>query len=139
MMERETFFSGQPVIDRKLGSSFPLGATVLEDGVNFSVFSKNADAIELLLFDNAEDPGPTRTILLDPKKNRTYHYWHAHVPDIGQGQIYGYRAHGSYEPERGMCSTLGRCSLILTAGLLSCLRSIAANWREILGTIAVLQ
>ena len=102
MMERETFFSGQPVIDRKRGSSFPLGATVSQDGVNFSVFSKNADAIELLLFDNAEEPGPTRTILLDPKQNRTYHYWHVHVPDIGQGQIYGYRAYGSYEPERGM-------------------------------------
>ena len=111
MMERETFFSGQPVIDRKRGSSFPLGATVSQDGVNFSVFSKNADAIELLLFDNAEDLGPTRTILLDSKKNRTYHYWHVHVPDIGQGQIYGYRAYGSYEPERGM--RFNSCKVLL--------------------------
>ncbi len=84
------------------GSSFPLGATVFRGGVNFSVFSKNAGRIELLLFEKAKDAAPSRTISLDPRKNRTYHYWHAFVPDIGPGQIYAYRVHGVYEPERGM-------------------------------------
>ncbi|NJD57323.1 MAG: glycogen debranching protein GlgX [Nitrospirae bacterium] len=84
------------------GNSFPLGAAIRRGGVNFSVFSKSADAVELLLFDHAEDAVPSRTILLDPKKNRTYHYWHVFAPDIGPGQIYGYRVYGPQEPWRGM-------------------------------------
>jgi glycogen operon protein len=90
------------MIDTERGSSFPLGATLQQDGVNFCVYSKNAEAVELLLFDHAENPQPSRTILLDPKKNRTYHYWHVFVPDIGPGQIYGYRVHGPNAPERGL-------------------------------------
>jgi isoamylase len=84
------------------GSSFPLGATVCSGGVNFSVFSKNATSVELLLFDHADAPKPLRTVRLDPKENRTYHYWHVFIPDIQVGQIYGYRVHGPFEPERGM-------------------------------------
>jgi isoamylase len=84
------------------GSNFPLGATLLQGGVNFSVFSKNAETVELLLFDAAEDPGPSLTIRLDPRKNRTYHYWHVFVPGIGPGQLYGYRVHGPNAPERGL-------------------------------------
>ena len=90
------------MIDPSRGTSYPLGATVSSDGVNFSVFSQNANAMELLLFDHADDKAPTRTIALDPRKNRTYHYWHILVPGIGPGQIYGYRVYGPYEPERGM-------------------------------------
>jgi isoamylase len=89
------------MIDRMRGKSFPLGATVSQEGVNFSVFSKRAASVELLLFEDAGDPVPFRTILLDPRKNRTYHYWHVFVPDIGPGQIYGYRVHGPNDPERG--------------------------------------
>jgi isoamylase len=84
------------------GSNFPLGANLLQGGVNFSVFSKNAETVELLLFDAAEDPGPSLTIRLDPRKNRTYHYWHVFVPGIGPGQLYGYRVHGPNAPERGL-------------------------------------
>ncbi len=90
------------MIDKKQGKSSPLGAEVRAGGVNFSVFSKNADAVELLLFESEGDPVPARTIPLDPRKNRTYHYWHVFVPDIGPGQIYGYRVHGPNEPCRGM-------------------------------------
>jgi isoamylase len=84
------------------GSNFPLGANLLQGGVNFSVFSKNAETVELLLFDAAENPGPSLTIRLDPRKNRTYHYWHVFVPGIGPGQLYGYRVHGPNAPERGL-------------------------------------
>jgi len=83
------------------GQSFPLGATCYPDGVNFSVFSKYADGIELLLFDHADDPEPSRVIPLDRRKNHTFYYWHAFVPDIGHGQLYGYRARGPYRPTRG--------------------------------------
>jgi glycogen operon protein len=83
------------------GTSFPLGATVFPDGVNFSLFSRDATGVELLLFDRAGDGRPARTIALDPGRNRTYHYWHAFVPGIGAGQLYGYRVAGPREPWRG--------------------------------------
>jgi isoamylase len=84
------------------GRSFPLGATVSRDGVNFSLFSKSGTAVELLLFKNADDPKPARVIALDPRKNKTYHYWHAFVPGLRPGQIYGYRVTGPFEPGRGL-------------------------------------
>ena len=85
----------------KTGASAPLGATVLSGGVNFSVFSKNATLIELLLFDDESAAEPAKVIPLDPSRHRTYHYWHAFVPAVKPGQVYGYRAHGPFEPERG--------------------------------------
>ena len=83
------------------GKSFPLGATVYPDGVNFSIYSKNATAIELLFFNAKDDPAPTHTITLDPKANRTFHYWHTFVHEIKPGQLYGYRVHGPFLPEKG--------------------------------------
>lgn len=50
------------------GTSYPLGATLHQDGVNFCLFSRNAYAVELLLFDHVDDPRPARTIDLDPQK-----------------------------------------------------------------------
>ena len=85
-----------------LGSSHPLGATLCRDGANFSVFSKSGTSIELMLFDDVGDAQPTRVIALDPVRNRTYHYWHVFVPGIEVGQIYGYRARGPFEPQRGL-------------------------------------
>src|SRR5574341_246162 len=84
------------------GQPFPLGATVHPGGVNFSVFTKNCAAVELLLFDGHADPRPARVIPLDPKRNRTFYYWHAFIPGIGPGQLYGYRVHGMFAPEQGL-------------------------------------
>jgi isoamylase len=83
------------------GTSAPLGATISASGVNFSVFSKNAEKIELLLFDDGNSARPSRVIPLDPGTHRTYHYWHVFVPGLAAGQVYGYRAHGPFAPERG--------------------------------------
>ena len=83
------------------GSSTPLGASLQRGGVNFSVFSKNATLIELLLFDGDTATEPSRIIPLDTGAHRTYHYWHAFVPGLEAGQVYGYRAHGPFAPERG--------------------------------------
>jgi isoamylase len=83
------------------GQSFPLGATVYPNGVNFCIFSKNCEALELLLFDGADDPRPARVLRLDPQQNRTFYYWHVFVPGIGAGQLYGYRAYGPFIPEEG--------------------------------------
>jgi isoamylase len=84
------------------GRSFPLGATVLAGGVNFSVFSRQARGVELLLFDDPDAAQPTRVIDLDARTQRTYHYWHVFVPGIGPRQIYGYRASGPFDPARGL-------------------------------------
>ena len=84
------------------GRSFPLGATLVEGGANFSVFSRTADCIELLLFDREDDIRPSRVIRMDPCENRTYHYWHVFVPGLKAGQIYGFRAIGPYDPDQGL-------------------------------------
>ncbi len=85
-----------------LGLSSPLGATLRDGGVNFSLFSRAATGVELLLFDREDDAKPSRQVTLDPVANRTYYYWHAFVPDVKPGQIYGYRVDGPFEPERGL-------------------------------------
>ncbi len=85
------------------GTAFPLGATVLPHGVNFSVFSKDALALDLLLFDAVDDSRPACVVPFDPATNRTNHYWHAFVPGLGAGQIYAYRAYGLMEPSQGLC------------------------------------
>jgi isoamylase len=84
------------------GSSSPLGATVSPEGVNFSVFSKYATAIELLLFESVDDLRPARIIRIDPSTNLSYHYWHVFVPSVRPGQVYAYRVEGPSDPAKGM-------------------------------------
>jgi isoamylase len=84
------------------GRSFPLGATVLGDGVNFSVYSRQARRVDLLLFDDVAATHPARVIELDARLRRTYHYWHVFVAGIRPGQIYAYRADGPFDPGRGL-------------------------------------
>ena len=83
------------------GVSSPLGATPCREGANFSVFSKHATGVELLLFDRVDDARPARAIRIDPAANRTYHYWHVFVPDVSAGQLYGYRVEGPWDPANG--------------------------------------
>jgi glycogen operon protein len=84
------------------GAAAPLGASLAPGGVNFSVFSKSATQIELLLFEDRNAVSPSHIIALEPDEHRTYHYWHRLVRGIGPGQVYGYRAHGPFAPERGL-------------------------------------
>jgi len=84
------------------GNSFPLGATLVPGGANFSVFSKDSTGAQLLLFDDVDASKPSRVIDLDPRTNRTYHYWHAFVSGVTAGQIYAYRVAGPFDPERGL-------------------------------------
>lgn len=89
--------------DVEPGQAYPLGASIQPGGVNFSVYSKYALGMELLLFDRCDDPRPARVVALDPNRgHKTFHYWHAFVPGLRAGQIYAYRAHGPYEPSRGL-------------------------------------
>ena len=84
-----------------IGRSFPLGATIVEGGANFSLFSRRATGVELLFFDSEEDTRPSRVVPMDSAANRTYHYWHVFVPSVRARQIYGYRVQ-PFDPARGM-------------------------------------
>ncbi|MCY2995654.1 MAG: glycogen debranching protein GlgX [Planctomycetota bacterium] len=83
------------------GKSYPLGATVEPDGINFSVFSKGCEAVKLLLFDHVDDKVPARVVALDERQHRTYHYWHVFVRGLQAGQLYGYRVAGPWDPKQG--------------------------------------
>src|SRR5215831_11663867 len=84
------------------GRSSPLGAAVLPDGVNFSLFSRSASGVELLLFDREDDSRPARVLPIDAATNRTYHYWHVFVPGVQPGQLYAYRVQGPSDPANGL-------------------------------------
>jgi glycogen operon protein len=80
------------------GNPFPLGATLTENGVNFAIYSKHAAEVFLLLFDSPEGD-PTDIIRLGEKHK---FIWHAHVPGLAAGQLYGYKVRGEYRPEWGL-------------------------------------
>jgi glycogen operon protein len=75
----------------------PLGASCDGAGTNFAVFAGNAEEIDLCLFDGVGRHEIKRYTLSEC----TDGVWHGYLPGIVEGQIYGYRAHGPYEPERG--------------------------------------
>lgn len=78
------------------GQPHPLGATWNGEGVNFAVFSQGAFAVELCLFDPSGAP-----TLQVPLTERDARIWHAYLPDVRPGQLYGFRAHGPWDPTRG--------------------------------------
>ncbi|HZS12613.1 MAG TPA: glycogen debranching protein GlgX [Nitrospirales bacterium] len=80
------------------GRSYPLGATWDGEGVNFALFSENATAVELCLFDGPRSHRESHKIRLE---ERTDQVWHVYLPEVRPGQCYGYRVHGPYEPAAG--------------------------------------
>ncbi len=80
------------------GQSYPLGATWDGAGVNFALFSENATRVELCLFDSPGADTETARITLE---EHTDQVWHAYLPEVRPGQLYGYRVHGPYEPLAG--------------------------------------
>ena len=65
------------------------------DGTNFAVWSPDADAVWLCLFD--DDGSETRVEL----RERTLGVWHGYIRGVGHGQRYGYRVDGRWDPTRG--------------------------------------
>src|SRR5512133_36703 len=98
--------------ETKEGRSFPLGATLSADGANFSVYSKHATGIELLLFECVDGDRPKRVISIDPATNRTYHYWHVFVSGVKAGQIYAYRVRGAFDPASVLVDPYGRGAVV---------------------------
>ncbi len=80
------------------GSPNPPGARWDGEGVHFSVFSRHAEHMELVLFEDNEAVLPSQTLALP---ERTGPLWHGYVPGLTPGTRYGYRAHGPYDPEQG--------------------------------------
>ncbi len=79
------------------GAPWPLGATWDGRGVNFALFSANAERVELCLF----DPKGRRELERIELPERSEGVWHGYLPDVRPGQLYGYRVHGPYEPQAG--------------------------------------
>jgi len=83
------------------GRAHPFGAIVDPTGVQFSLFSRHATSVSLLLFDNERDSAPSHEIRLDPEFCRTGDCWHVLVKEIEPGQFYLYRVDGPYQPLEG--------------------------------------
>jgi isoamylase len=83
------------------GRPLPFGAHRTAAGINFSVFSRHATRVSLLLFTNPQDVTPTHVIKLDPICNRTGDVWHVSVNNIEGEVLYGWQADGPYEPSQG--------------------------------------
>ncbi len=80
------------------GNPYPLGVTWDGSGVNFALFSENATAVELCLFDGPEGNEEVARIQMT---EQTAQVWHVYLPEARPGQRYGYRVHGPYDPARG--------------------------------------
>ncbi len=79
------------------GLPWPLGAALVEGGVNFAVYSGNATRIELCLY----SPDGRQEVRRIDLAERTGDVWHTHVSGLAAGQLYGLRAHGPHAPEIG--------------------------------------
>lgn len=66
----------------------------MNGGVNFCVFSRYAERMQLLLFENSESQDPYEVIQLDPRSNRTFFFWHVFVENLSEGTFYNWRADG---------------------------------------------
>ena len=79
------------------GSAYPIGTTVKNSGVNFALFSANAEKIELCIFDQQGQQELQRFVLPQCQHN----IWHGFLNGAKAGLVYGYRVYGPYSPESG--------------------------------------
>jgi isoamylase len=97
-------------IEISSGWSHPVGAHVVDGGVNFSVCAENATSVDLLLFDSLDAPAPARVVRLAPD----FHFWHAFVPGVDAGTAYAFRASGpsggpfGFDPEKTLLDPYAR-------------------------------
>jgi glycogen operon protein len=80
------------------GQPFPLGAIWDGGGVNFAIYSENAQGVDLCLFNTLEDETESVKIRINEV---SHHVWHVYVPGLKPGQLYGFRVYGPYEPHNG--------------------------------------
>ena len=80
------------------GGPHPLGATWDGEGVNFALFSEHATAVELCIFEHADDAVPVESVTMPIATDRV---WHCYLPDARPGCLYGYRVDGPWDPSQG--------------------------------------
>lgn len=86
----------------------PFGAHMVDKGVQFSLFSRHAKRVWLMLFKTPDATVPDAEFELTPERNRIGDIWHLHVPNARAGQYYLYRLEGGdtgpdlqfYDPEQ---------------------------------------
>lgn len=93
-------------------SSNPLGSTCIDSGVNFSVLSVHATAMQLFLFHRVEDARASRVIDLSPARDLTAQYWHVFLPGIGRGSFTDFAHQGRMILLRGTGSIPRNCCSI---------------------------
>lgn len=81
------------------GSDSMLGAIPLEGGVNFALYSAQAEQVFLLLFDS---PDTSATDIIELTRSSDSSIWHIFVRDVKPGQLYGYKVTGPYDASRGL-------------------------------------
>ncbi|MBO4629686.1 MAG: glycogen debranching protein GlgX [Treponema sp.] len=93
-----------PEVITKAGTPLNLGATITPNGVNFSIYSKDATAVSLCLFESDMAAKPYAVIAFDPAVNKTGDIWHIELcgEGLGNGTLYLYKVDGPYEPTRGL-------------------------------------
>lgn len=84
------------------GHPYPIGSAPDKRGVNFCVFSKNATAVELLIFNQCDSSKPCQTVSLDSRNHRSGYFWHAYILGLKPGYFYSFRASGPNNPAEGM-------------------------------------
>ncbi len=104
----------------KAGHSSPLGATVVDGGVNFSLFSRSATGVELLFFDREDDARPARVIRLDPVSQ-------PHLPLLARVRA-GRAAGAALRLSRGGTVRSRQAACGLTPPKFSSTRMAAASW-----------
>ncbi|HET8600837.1 MAG TPA: glycogen debranching protein GlgX [Segeticoccus sp.] len=87
----------------------PLGATLSGDGAHFAVYAGHAEAVELCLYDADDPTGASERVL--PMPHRAHGTWFTHVAGVEGGQRYAFRAHGAWDPHRGL--RYNPCKLLL--------------------------
>ncbi len=83
------------------GTPLPLGSNIINNGIQFSIFSRHARSVSLVLFHGKEPDAAFTEIVLDRNLNKTGDIWHIWIDRLTEGQVYGYRIDGEYRPESG--------------------------------------
>jgi glycogen operon protein len=93
------------------GSPLPYGVSTDHTGVNFTLFSRHATRVWLLLFRSPDDASPSQLIELDPLRHRTGDIWHIRIEEPDPQLAYAFRVDGPHEPEKGHRYNPG-CALV---------------------------
>ncbi|XP_058732182.1 isoamylase 1, chloroplastic isoform X2 [Vicia villosa] len=93
----------KPQFEVSRGFPSPFGATAQEDGVNFAVYSLNAQSATLCLFtlSDFKNNKVTEYIALDPLLNKTGCVWHVFLKGDFKDMLYGYKFDGKFSPQQG--------------------------------------